>query len=354
MTSRALTLLTFDRASTTTDWLVSTTGAVLVPATVVAEATGWVRKPEGLCRGEVCIPAALHTGLAPDADRPDLLDLAVVADATEQLVVADLDRGVVALGPSAARRTRDLRTLDASDVVATDLDGDPVRLTDYAGRKKLLVAFSSWCGCRHDLPGWQELQDELAPHGLQVIGVAVDEQADDIRPFVDEAAATFPVILDHDHALVERFDITNVPTVVWIDEDDQVVRPNDVAFGTDAFKDFHGVESGPHHDALRRWVRDGEVPVGDDDAVRAAQVVPSDDQQRARLHHRIGLELHRRGDADGALAHFDRGGELAPDDFTIRRSTMPLRGIDPFLSPEFIALYEEWQAAGAYQYGIDR
>jgi len=328
--------------------LIPIVGAAVEPG-ALADATGWIVKPEGLCRGETCIPAALTPGLVlPDGS----IDVSVFGRATEQLVVLDQERGLAAVGPTASVRSHTLRSLDASDLAATTLDGESVAISQFPGRKKLVVAFSSWCGCRHDLPAWQDLQDELGAARFQVIAVAVDENAEDVRPWVEEAHATFPVILDRDRTLTERFAITNVPTVIWIDESDQVVRPNDVAFGSDLFKDYHHVDSDPHHEALRRWVLHDELPLPDTEAVRATQVVPTNEQQFARLHFRIALELHRSGDADGAQEHFDRAGSLAPDDFTIRRAQLALRGIDPFLSDEFISLYEEWQANGAYQYGV--
>src|SRR5215475_5964434 len=124
---------------------------------------------------------------------------------------------------------------------------------------------------------------ELEPHGLTILAVAVDEDAEAVRPWTDAAEATFPVLLDRDHVITERYSLVNVPTVVWIDEDDQVVRPNDVAFSDDQFKEFHGIDSGPHLDALRRWVTADELPLEDADDVRAHQMPPTDDEQRARL-----------------------------------------------------------------------
>jgi len=38
-------------------------------------------------------------------------------------------------------------------------------------------------------------------------------------------------------------------------------------------------------------------------------------------------------------------GELAPHDFTIRRGTMPMRGIDP-MGPEFRQMLGAWTKAG--------
>ena len=65
------------------------------------------------------------------------------------------------------------------------------------------------------------------------------------------------MLIDSEHLLSELYAISNVPTVIWIDEDDRIVRPNGVAFGSDLFKEFTGIEAGPHLDLVREWVRDG-------------------------------------------------------------------------------------------------
>ena len=165
-----------------------------------------------------------------------------------------------------------------------------------------------------------------------------------MRPWVEEV--TFPVLLDREHVLSELYAISNVPTVVWIDEQDRIVRPNAVAFGTDMFKDFTGVEAAPHMELVRRWVTGGEVPaydgtVGD---LSEAEVL-------ARLHFRIAAHLRRRGDDAGARRHFAEAGRLAPYDWTIRRAALPLTGGDPF-GQEFFTMYEEWQAAGSPYHGL--
>jgi hypothetical protein len=103
-------------------------------------------------------------------------------------------------------------------------------------------------------------------------------------------------------------------------------------------------------------VRDGDGLVAGDgpdalvDLSRLAQhggqpLVADADEQRARLHHRVGLHLHRAGRTDGAEAHFAATCALAPYDWTIRRGSMPLRGADPF-GAEFFDFWEEWDGAG--------
>jgi hypothetical protein len=181
-----------------------------------------------------------------------------------------------------------------------------------------------------------------------VIAVALDELVDEVRPWVAELP-DLPVVIDRDHVVAERYGIINVPTVVWIDEQGRIVRPNQAEFGNDDFVDFHGKPSAPHLEALHRWVVDGELPYAGDDDVRAHQVLPTDDEMAARAERRLAAHLHRLGHTAAAERHFARAGELAPLDFTIRRGSMPLRGMDPFGEP-FFELYQEWEAAGRPSY----
>ena len=135
-----------------------------------------------------------------------------------------------------------------------------------------------------------------------------------------------------------------MPTVLWIDEAGRIVRPHDVAFGTDTFRHLTGLEAAPHREALRAWVRGQARPLSAEE-VRARLPLPTPAEQAARAEFGLGQWLFATGRPDGAARHFVRAGELAPHDFTIRRGTMPLRGLDP-MGPEFRAMREAWRAAG--------
>jgi len=181
-----------------------------------------------------------------------------------------------------------------------------------------------------------------------VVAVALDDSVDDVRPWTD--GITMPVLIDPTHLLTELYAISNVPTVIWIDEQDRIVRPNGVAFGTDTFKDFTGVSAEPHLAAVRRWVIDGVEPLPADEAHGAVGDL-SEDEVAARLHFRIAAEARRAGDAETARRHFDDAVALAPHDWTIRRAAMPLVGDDPF-GERFFAMYQEWEQAGRPYHGI--
>ena len=149
--------------------------------------------------------------------------------------------------------------------------------------------------------------------------------------------------------MAHLYGIINISSVVWIDEEGIVVRAPAVEYATNMFKEFHGLDCQPHLDALRRWVKDGELPM-DRAAVRAAQLRPTHDEQLARAEFSLAWWLHQQGAESAAAAHFDRAGQLSPHDWTIRRGSMPIRGQDPMLGTEFFELFQEWEAAGKPDY----
>jgi peroxiredoxin len=319
-------------------------GTFLIDSGLLPDALGWEVKPTGLCRGDACV-------VVPDRDAlwvGDQLDLAAVASALGRLVVVDVDAGMLAVALPAELRRQALDDLRAPLFELPDVDGNLHELDEWLGLKRLLVTFASWYGCRYDLPGWQALHDELRGDGFTVIAVAVDHSADDVRPWTE--GITMPVLYDPNHVLTELYAISNVPTVVWIDEEDGIARPNGAAHGTDVFADFTGIESKPHLDEIRRWVKDGVVPISEDEA-RVAVGDLSEDEVLARLHFRVASESHREGDEEATRRHIVRAGELAPDDLTIWRAGMPLVGEDPF-GDEFLVRYEAWRGKGSPAHGL--
>jgi hypothetical protein len=181
-----------------------------------------------------------------------------------------------------------------------------------------------------------------------VVTVALDSRADDARPWIEAARPTHPSLIDTRHVVADLYNMVNVPTVVWIDEHGRIVRPNDVAFGTDTFRHITHIEAARHLGLLRGWAR-GEIAVLGPDQVRALQSVPSAADQLARAEFALGQWLVESGRPEAAARHFVKAGELAPHDFTIRRGTMPIRGIDP-MGPQFRTMLQEWTGAGRPYY----
>jgi hypothetical protein len=92
--------------------------------------TGWSVKPEGACRGDVCVPLA----------RP--FDLNDLARRLGMELVHDERHAVWALGPECGGQA--LHSAELPDVVLPDRDGEDFELRSLRGTKVCMVAWASW------------------------------------------------------------------------------------------------------------------------------------------------------------------------------------------------------------------
>jgi hypothetical protein len=103
-----------------------------VPADAFTVATGWEIKPEGACKGDVCVPLG---GGAFDVRR--------TAQRLGMALVEDSDLGLWALGPESVGG-RALASAEAPELVLPDLTGHSFRLSSLRGQKVALVSWAPY------------------------------------------------------------------------------------------------------------------------------------------------------------------------------------------------------------------
>ena len=105
-----------------------------VTAARFEEETGWAIKPQGACRGEVCVPL----------DGGDRFDLESAAERLGMAVVDDPASGMFAVGP-ASIGGRALTTAQAPELELPDIrTGETFRLSSLRGTKVVLVAWAPY------------------------------------------------------------------------------------------------------------------------------------------------------------------------------------------------------------------
>lgn len=77
------------------------------------------------------------------------------------------------------------------------LDGGRLALpADFAGRPVLVNVWASWCGpCIEEMPELQRFAASQGPAGVQVLGIALDEEAN-VREFLRKIPVSYPIALD--------------------------------------------------------------------------------------------------------------------------------------------------------------
>ena len=106
----------------------------------LTRATGWVLRPEGLCRDDVCLPVRDRAAVVTEGG----ISLHGVADVLGRPLAYEPDPPVAVLGEAPATVGTSLASGRAPNFALPDLDGGTIELDDYAGRKRMLFAWSSW------------------------------------------------------------------------------------------------------------------------------------------------------------------------------------------------------------------
>ena len=151
--------------------LLATTGGPVVPATVIFEdaavivaetlpdaaelwvlpkelprVNGFELKPEGACSDNLCIPVnrGPDSELLVTRDDREWFNVTALARKLDQAYAVDAAERVWSLGAVPALRTSFIEAAMAPDFELPDRDGKLVRLSDFRGKKVLLVTWASW------------------------------------------------------------------------------------------------------------------------------------------------------------------------------------------------------------------
>jgi len=234
---------------------------------------------------------------------------------------------------------------------------------------------------------WQGIYEELRDRNFVFLAVALDtagaaaagsfaraEGSGPLGPIIQRimgwsdalwgrsARPTYPILLDEKHIVAERYDMTNVPTTVWIDEEGRIVRPPETAGAGDTVRHIdlttftipddvaaRGQAGRSRYvDAVRDWVHNGGASrfVLSPDAVAARSRGPDDAAARAHACFQLAGWLYRHGRAEAARPWFEEAVRLRPEAWTFRRQMLAVA--TPGAIGNLAAGPEYWQAVRSF------
>lgn len=115
----------------------------------------------------------------------------------------------------------------APDFALTSLDGRTVSLTDYRGKKKLVLSFwASWCGpCRLEMPALQSFYERHRKDSdrFEILAISIDEERAPAEAFATEMKPPFPMLLDLTGRTATAYHVENIPAVYVVDENGKII-----------------------------------------------------------------------------------------------------------------------------------
>lgn len=105
-----------------------------------------------------------------------------------------------------------------------DLDDQLHELDKYRGKVVIVNFWASWCPpCRFELPSMERAYQALKLHDVVMLGINVGENADTIFTFTSDYPVSFPLLLDIDSALTQKYPVIGLPTSFIIDPHGRMV-----------------------------------------------------------------------------------------------------------------------------------
>lgn len=300
-------------------------------------ATGFELKASGACYDPLHICFPLEEGFTQIQSGDTWLHMSKLSQKLGQACVANEDHTVWSLGLIPEARQAMLDSAIAPDFEMEDINGVPIRLSDFRGKKVLLVTWATWCGCRFDVKKWQELYEELKDPNFEIICVAEDSQGAAVaKEWFVNAKATYTCIIDTTHKISTLFGWVNVPTGAWIDEAGTIVRVNEAAYAAE-YEIVDEVRSTKFKfgsytfaNATKEWVRNGlsEKLKQSKEKLSANTRSTSADDLLADAYFKMGLYFQERQAEAQAKKYLTIAQDLAPDNWNIHRQSWTFKGTE--------------------------
>jgi peroxiredoxin len=102
----------------------------------------------------------------------------------------------------------------------TNLHGEEVSMASLEGKVVFINFWATWCGpCRAEMPSMEALYHDFKGKGLEILAVSSDmDGAPAVQPFVRKLGLSYPVLLDPDFRVDDKYLIQSVPTTVLVDK----------------------------------------------------------------------------------------------------------------------------------------
>lgn len=118
-----------------------------------------------------------------------------------------------------------------ADFALDTLDGERVKLSDYAGRPVVISFWATWCKpCKQELPFLDDYARKYSGDGLAVLAINTDgpRTRADVRRFVKRKKLQIPQLMDNGGTVLARLNPRGVmPFTLYLDREHRVMASYD-------------------------------------------------------------------------------------------------------------------------------
>ena len=123
----------------------------------------------------------------------------------------------------------------------TGINGERIDLDDFRGKTLFINLWATWCApCRAEMPHISQLYKKLESHdNIEFLMIALDEDFDKSKKYIDKKGFTFPV-LHASNGLNVSLQSQSIPTTLVVSPAGKVIFYHEGMsnFNTEEFKNF--------------------------------------------------------------------------------------------------------------------
>ena len=250
------------------------------------------------------------------------------------------------------------------------LDGKPVSLSNFRGKRVMIVNWASWCVSRNDLQVWERVHQRYKSRDFEVVAIAADGQGpSSARAYAEKQRITLATALDATDVFGRLLGLKDSPVSAFVDEVgilrftaggpvpttiqriDAVLRepvlsirgrtPRLVISMTGAELEKRVAESPGDWEARLALARALDAAGKPANAISQIEVAEKLKPQSAQLQFTWGVMLMNQRLIQPALAKWKQARDLEPDNFRIQRNIWAVESPEKFYRSRLPDL--DWQ-----------
>jgi len=107
-----------------------------------------------------------------------------------------------------------------------DLSGAEKKLSDFKGKVLIIDFWATWCPpCRNEIPHFVSLYNQYKSEGLEIIGVALDQNPRNALPgFIKDNGINYTILLGNSKVCDLYGGVSAIPTTFIIDKAGNIVK----------------------------------------------------------------------------------------------------------------------------------
>jgi thiol-disulfide isomerase/thioredoxin len=100
-----------------------------------------------------------------------------------------------------------------------------MKLSDLRGKAVVLDFWATYCmPCKIEMPWFVDLQKKYGPQGLQIVGVAIDDEEEKVvSEFSKKMGVNYPILIGTEHVAESYGGLPGLPTTFFLDRSGKVV-----------------------------------------------------------------------------------------------------------------------------------